>query len=930
MFRLLCCCVLLSTVFISVVSVVVDDNGPHHHRTYGGKDGAPKKRLPWPYPHSALFPGEALIAGGAPLESSTARLELHKNATLRLMRKADNAVLWSAGPAATMMDACAANMTFSSSGDGLYMYACDGKTVLWNATVPSASIAVLEDSCNFTMYKALPTDTIVWGTNSSKCLEIHIVPHSHDDVGWLLNPDEYYTGCEKSNDKKYHGVRSIITTVVDALLSNPTYKFSQVEMYYFNRWWLEQNTTRKALVRGLVERGQLQFIGGGWSMHDEGCVHHVSVINNMAMGAQELVNATKLLGDAPLLKSNLNIGWQIDPFGHASATPRLMSQMGFNALLFARMDYEQRAAWMKTKMFENIWRSSPRLGKTVDLFMSLIYDGYCGGCIDDGFPACPTSFCCMTCSDDDVYIPKTKTSATSATERIFTITALAELYILYIRNRAVNFRSNHVLVPWGCDFNFENAATNFQLMDSLMAEINGNYKKYGMALFYSTPHEYISTLNRLNYAWPVNTDDYFLDSDNEYAYWSGYLSSRPAFKGYERRLMSDLNALDKLDTENKLSDAIRVLREALGVVQHHDSITGTEREAVRNNYQLLMSNGTHAVDDALKTHLRRSRCNLMNISICAATLGLSAGNGASVVVEIFNPRAHAIASMILSVPIPVPHVTVTSRPSQSVLRSQVVTAWELQLTEDRTSPTSGETRQPFELHFEVSLPALGSTMVEITTTASSDSSNEFDDGNSISNEHLIVSVDPDTGLLDSITLKATGMTRKVQQNIFTYCPSAGNNASGQASGAYIFRTCEPDEKPVPLTTRTKNVTIIRGSLFSEIRQNFGVEDRVHQTIRLYNSNNSALSRNVHLLTGIGEINITSGVGKEVVMKFDTDVASNDTWYQDSQGLEVQQRKRNSRPNFPYTPTELVAGNYYPSNVFTFLTDNNNNNNNNNN
>jgi lysosomal alpha-mannosidase len=58
----------------------------------------------------------------------------------------------------------------------------------------------------------------------------HIVAHSHDDVGWVNTPDEYY-------DQR---VSQILTSVVEALLENPSRKFSQTEIYYFERWWKQQ------------------------------------------------------------------------------------------------------------------------------------------------------------------------------------------------------------------------------------------------------------------------------------------------------------------------------------------------------------------------------------------------------------------------------------------------------------------------------------------------------------------------------------------------------------------------------------------------------------------------------------------------------------------------------------------------------------------
>jgi len=68
---------------------------------------------------------------------------------------------------------------------------------------------------------------------------VHIVPHSHDDVGWLKTVDQYYLGVR--NDIQHANVRRIINNVVRALSKNSNRKFMEVEMKFFTMWWEEQN-----------------------------------------------------------------------------------------------------------------------------------------------------------------------------------------------------------------------------------------------------------------------------------------------------------------------------------------------------------------------------------------------------------------------------------------------------------------------------------------------------------------------------------------------------------------------------------------------------------------------------------------------------------------------------------------------------------------
>ena len=106
--------------------------------------------------------------------------------------------------------------------------------------------------------------------DKTKKLQIHIVPHTHDDVGWLKTVDEYFYGAERLIQAG--SVQYILDTTIDELHKNPNRTFIYVEIAFFKRWWDEQNDEKKEIVKKLVKNKQLEFISGGWSMNDEGFV----------------------------------------------------------------------------------------------------------------------------------------------------------------------------------------------------------------------------------------------------------------------------------------------------------------------------------------------------------------------------------------------------------------------------------------------------------------------------------------------------------------------------------------------------------------------------------------------------------------------------------------------------------------------------------
>ena len=76
------------------------------------------------------------------------------------------------------------------------------------------------------------------------------------------------------------------------------------------------------------------------------------------------------------------------------------------------------------------------------------------------------------------------------------------------------------------------------------------------------------------------------------SYWTGYFSSRPSLKLYERKSNNVLQAAKQVEALSGISKAsvpeqkpdLDKLRRAMGTMQHHDAVTGTEKQAVAEDY----------------------------------------------------------------------------------------------------------------------------------------------------------------------------------------------------------------------------------------------------------------------------------------------------------------------------------------------------------
>ncbi|XP_051165376.1 lysosomal alpha-mannosidase [Leptopilina boulardi] len=714
-------------------------------------------------------------------------------------------------------------------------------------------------------------------------VNIHIVAHSHDDVGWLKTVDQYFYGHR--NNIQPAGVQYILNSAVKSLQENPERRFIYVETAFFWKWWMRQDERVRTIVRNLINEGRLEIIGGGWSMNDEAVTHYHSVIDQFTWGFR-ILNDT--FGECARPK----IGWQIDPFGHSREQASMFAQMGFDGVLFGRLDYQDKNERMKSRTLEMIWKGSPSLGESANLFTTVLYNFY----------SPPPGFCFdILCSDapliDDPESPD------------YNIESRVNQFLSFVNKQNKTYRTNNLIITMGNDFNYQNADTWFTNLDKLIKYTNKlNGSTYNA--IYSTPSCYLKAVNDAKLSWSTKSDDFFPYASDPHSYWTGYYTSRPSIKLYERMGNNFLQVVKQLSVLNNMpnNEKINKFREAMGIMQHHDAVTGTEKQHVANDYSRILSNsmrdGNKLSADALRNMMKKDEntekkvefhsCLQLNISSCEHT-----ENNKNFVVTLYNPGSQPLSTYVR---LPVKGASYRVK---DYLGMELVT----QLVPIPATVSKIPGRQSsavFDLVFlALSIPALGyqSFYISEKTQESEIQSDEPVNDESVSfmgGDTYDISVDTSGRVvLQSIEKEGIRMTQSFQ----FYKGAAGNNMvfSNRSSGAYIFR---PNVTRAVDFNYNGNVQIFKGPLVEELH--LTVNEWVSEVVRIYNGEDR-----IEFNWLVGPIDVNDKIGKEIITKYTTNLESNGQFYTDSNGREMLKRERNKRPTWNLHLQEPVAGNYYP-------------------
>ena len=425
-------------------------------------------------------------------------------------------------------------------------------------------------------------------------ITIHVVPHSHNDPGWLKTFHGYYSTQ----------TRHILDTIIDALTACPERTFIWAEISFFSLWWNDATLIQQTKARKLIKEGRFEFVTGGWVMNDEACVTARATRWQLTLGLDWLWDHFKI---------RPRYSWAIDPFGHSAGQAQILKEMNYKGMLIQRVHYGIKKQLAEKQALEFDWQTPAG-----DMFTHMMpfysYDGphTCGpdpsvccqfdfARIGNKYGGCPWGKRAEPLSDKNIE-------------------QKSLMWLDQVYKKGMLYRSKHVLVPVGDDFRYQSnseAQAQFDNYELMFAWIRKNRPEVDVK--FSTLKTYFKAVRNENATVPKLSGSFFPYADRTADYWTGYFNSRIFYKGYDRKLESIIAAAEKFCPSNSQSTERRNAHKALALFQHHDGITGTAKPNVVQDYFQTMQTAVEGLETELKSCLAVSGVSVNPLSIDTPT-----------------------------------------------------------------------------------------------------------------------------------------------------------------------------------------------------------------------------------------------------------------------------------------------------------------------
>lgn len=460
-------------------------------------------------------------------------------------------------------------------------------------------------------------------------LKVFVIPHSHNDPGWLKTFEGYY----------FSQTKEIIDNIVDKLTEFKHMKFLWSEISFLSKWWEHAHPTKRHLFKQLVAEGRLEIVTGGWVNHsyllfsNSFCCTYQSLneyqsyqvdIKNFAIIFQVMTDEAtvnlysmidQLVEGHQWVKAHLGVvpksSWSIDPFGHGSVWPYILQASSISGMVVQRIHFgwkkwfadQQKGDFLWVQRWDNLKKHSIRCHNAPWDIYSIKHS--CGP-----FPQVCLNFDFRNISGDysENYMISTPITAKNVMQK-------AELMLEQYGRTASLFTHNVAMISMGDDFRFQKPIEWDQQYENYMKlfeYINANKHVYNAEVQFGTVNDYFKALEERHYQWPTLSGDFFVYSDifseGRPAYWSGYYSTRPYWKKFYREtesilrgaeilftfsssLVSQNQQVGDLESQKILNhqyEQLTVARRWLALFAHHDATTGTSKQDTMNDYGLKL------------------------------------------------------------------------------------------------------------------------------------------------------------------------------------------------------------------------------------------------------------------------------------------------------------------------------------------------------
>ncbi|MQS11084.1 glycoside hydrolase [Streptomyces kaniharaensis] len=164
-----------------------------------------------------------------------------------------------------------------------------------------------------------------------------LVPHFHYDPVWwntqaaYTSPWELLSADATTRPRWERNGFALVDAHLDLALRDPVYRFVLAEVDYLKPYF-DQHPERREALRLLLERGQVELVGGTYNEPSTNLTGAETTIRNIVYG---IGYQRDILGGDP------RTAWQLDVFGHDPQFPGYLAAAGLTGSAWARGPFHQ-------------------------------------------------------------------------------------------------------------------------------------------------------------------------------------------------------------------------------------------------------------------------------------------------------------------------------------------------------------------------------------------------------------------------------------------------------------------------------------------------------------------------------------------------------------------------------------------------------------